>query len=229
MLVDSGSELNIMTMQQAQELALPIDDSGNSWMLKGISGHTMGLEGICWNVPIKIGGIDFSHNFFVMRSDLGNKDMVLGQPWLFSHSTRIDYVHEMGVSLQLWEHGNQKGRLILINLPLVKVLQNVMPVRLHHDYESHSAECISSSEVELASPGMDLSSQQVPKFMRRAIETLQRRENDSEKPRPDGLSEDLVLDSSLSIPFIAEIMKSVWFVSVKEDAETFSERIGRLK
>ena len=229
MLVDSGSELNIMTMQQAQELALPIDDSGNSWMLKGISGHTMGLEGICWNVPIKIGGIDFSHNFFVMRLNLGNKDMVLGQPWLFSHSTRIDYVHEMGVSLQLWEHGNQKGRLILINLPLVKVLQNVMPVRLHRDYESHSAECISSSEVELASPGMDLSSQQVPKFMRCVIETLQRRENDSEKPRPDGLSEDLVLDSSLSIPFIAEIMKSVWFVSVKEDAETFSECIGRLK
>src|SRR5258708_6054415 len=76
MLVDSGSELNIMTLQQAQELALPIDDSGNSWTLKGISGHTMGLEGICWNVPVKIGGIEFSHNFFVMRSDLGNKDMV---------------------------------------------------------------------------------------------------------------------------------------------------------
>src|SRR5260221_7523479 len=64
-LVDSGSELNIMMLHQAQELALPIDDSGNSWTLKGISGHTMGLEGICWNVPIKIGRIEFSHNFFV--------------------------------------------------------------------------------------------------------------------------------------------------------------------
>jgi len=109
MLVDSGSELNIMTLQQAQELALPINDSGNSCMLKGISGHTMGLEGICWNVPVKIGGIEFSHNFFVMQSNLGNKDMVLGQPWLFSHSMRIDYVHEMGVTLQLWENGDRKG------------------------------------------------------------------------------------------------------------------------
>ena len=36
MLVDSGSELNIMTLQQAQELALLIDDSGNSWTLKEI-------------------------------------------------------------------------------------------------------------------------------------------------------------------------------------------------
>ena len=106
MLVDSGLELNIMMMHQAQELALPIDDSGNSWMLKGISGHMMGLEGICWNVPIKIGRIEFSHNFFVMQSNLGNKDMVLGQPWLFSHSMQIDYIHKMGVTLQLWENGD---------------------------------------------------------------------------------------------------------------------------
>ncbi len=128
MLVDLGSELNIMTMHQAQELALPIDDSGNSWTLKGISRHTMGLEGICWNVPVKIGRIEFSHNFFVMWSNLGNKDMVLGQPWLFSHLMQIDYMHEMGVTLQLWENGDRKGRSILINLPLVKAPRNVMPI-----------------------------------------------------------------------------------------------------
>ncbi len=106
MLVDSGSELNIMTLSQAQELALLFDDSGNLWTLKGISGHTMGLEGICWNIPVRIGGIEFSHNFFITRMDLGNKDMVLGQPWLFSHSMRIDYVHDMGIMLQLWEDGD---------------------------------------------------------------------------------------------------------------------------
>ena len=87
MLVDSGSELNIMTMQQAQELSLPIDDSGNSWTLKVISGHTMGLEGICWKVPVKIRGLEFTHNSFMSHTNLGNKDIVLGQPWLFSHST----------------------------------------------------------------------------------------------------------------------------------------------
>src|SRR6266446_6280382 len=140
MLIDSGSELNIMTLSQAQELALLIDDSGNSWTLKGISGHTMGLEGICWNVPVRIGGIEFSHNFFVTRMDLGNKDMVLGQPWLFSHSTRIDYVHDMGITLQLWEDGDQKGRSILINLLLVKALRNVMPVNLRQSHETCSVE-----------------------------------------------------------------------------------------
>ena len=130
MLVDSGSELNIMMLQQAQELALPIDDSRNPWTLKGISGHTMGLGGICWSVPVKIRGIEFSHNFFIMHSDLGNKDMVLGQPWLFSHSTRIDYIHDMDVTLQLWENSDWKGCLVLINLPLVKAPCNVMPISL---------------------------------------------------------------------------------------------------
>src|SRR5260370_9433126 len=80
MLVDSGLELNIMMLEQAQELALPIDDSGNSWTLKGISGHMMGLEGICWNVQVQISGIEFSHNFFISQLSLGNKDMILGQP-----------------------------------------------------------------------------------------------------------------------------------------------------
>src|SRR5258708_7301941 len=128
MLVDLGSELNIMMLHQAQELALPINDSGNSWTLKGILGHTMGLEGICWNVPMKIGRIEFLHNFFMTQTSLGNKDMVLGQPWLFLHSMRIDYIHEMGVTLQLWENSNRKGRSILINLLLMKAPQNVMPV-----------------------------------------------------------------------------------------------------
>src|SRR5260221_9982981 len=229
MLVDSGSEVNMMMMHQAQELALPIDDLGNSWMLKGISGHMMGLEGICWNVPVKIGGIEFSHNFFIMRSDLGNKDMVLGQPWLFSHSTRIDYVHEMGVTLQLWENGDRKGRSILINLPLVKAPRNVMPVCLRRGYESYSAECPVQSELVLARPGDDWESNHIPKFMGRIVKALQVVEDEAEKSRPMGLNEDLILESSLSMPFITEVMKNAWFGSVKRDAETFSSRIERLK
>jgi len=174
MLVDSGSELNIMTLQQAQDLALPIDDSRNSWTLKSISGHTMGLEGICWSVPVKIRGIEFSHNFFITCSDLGNKDMVLGQPWLFSHSTRIDYIHDMGVILQLWEKGDQKGHLVLINLPLVKAPHNVMPISLCCDYKSYSMEQMDHSEPKLTYLGSNL---KLPKL-------------DSEKSRPVGPVDD---------------------------------------
>src|SRR5258708_3517996 len=103
----------------------------NSWTLKGISGHMMGLEGICWNVPVRIGGIEFLHNFFITRMDLGNKDMVLGQPWLFSHSMRIDYVHDMGVTVMV----------CLVHMPptISNHLRLHLPTLWHHS----NAHCIS--------------------------------------------------------------------------------------
>ncbi len=98
--------------------------------------------------------------------------MVLGQPWLFSHLMRIDYIHEMGVMLQLWENGDRKGQLILINLPLVKAPWNVMPIRLCHGCESYSASYDSSLEAGLACLGTNPCSLVVPRFMKQAEEAL---------------------------------------------------------
>ncbi len=92
--------------------------------------------------------------------------MVLGQPWLFSHLTRIDYIHEMGVTLQLWENGDRKGQSILINLPLIKALWNVMPIRLCRGCESYSALFNSSLEAGLVCLGMNPCSSVVPRFMK---------------------------------------------------------------
>ena len=155
--------------------------------------------------------------------------MVLGQPWLFSHSTRIDYIHEMGVTLQLWENGDRKGRLILINLPLIKVLQNVMPIRLRCGCESYSASYNSSLEAGLVCLGTNPCSLVVPRFMKRAEEALKIRELESEKPGPIGLNKDLILESALSMPDVVKIMKRSWFASVMEGSETFAKRIEKLK
>ena len=79
--------------------------------------------------------------------------MILGQPWLFSHSTKIDYVHNMGMTLQFWENGDQKGCSVLIHLPLVKAPWNVMPVNLHHN---HEVCCVSARiDKKIAKPGDD--------------------------------------------------------------------------
>ena len=45
MLLDTGSELNIMTIGIQEEAGLPIDPSGANWSLKGVSGHTVELVG----------------------------------------------------------------------------------------------------------------------------------------------------------------------------------------
>src|SRR5258707_12374040 len=45
MLVDSGSELNIMRLHQTQKLALPINYCGNPWTLEGALGAMVGSWG----------------------------------------------------------------------------------------------------------------------------------------------------------------------------------------
>src|SRR5258708_26465126 len=136
----------------------------------------------------------------------------------------------MGVTLQLWENGDRTRRSILINLPLIKALRNVMPIRFCHGYESYSAESTEIPEFKLAHPGTDPSSAKVPIFMSRAINALQIGEYKSEKQWPDSINEDLILESSLCNPFISQIMKHTWFASANNAAETtLLKQVDQLK
>src|SRR5258708_13044500 len=136
----------------------------------------------------------------------------------------------MGVTLQLWENGDQKGRSILINIPLIKAPRNVMPIRFRHSYESYSVESTEIPEFKLASLGTDPSSAKVPIFMSQAIDALQIGEYKSEKQWPDGINEDLILELSLCNLFVSQIMKHTWFALVNNAAEmTLSKRVDQLK
>src|SRR5260370_7545782 len=84
----TGSKLNIMNSNHASVMELPVDPAGVVWTLQGVSGHQIALEGLCRDVPITIGGIEVTHNFFITQDCLNGKDVILGQPWLFRHSTR---------------------------------------------------------------------------------------------------------------------------------------------
>ncbi len=44
MLLDSGSELNIITQELQEGLGLPMDPSGANWTLRGVSGHPHSME-----------------------------------------------------------------------------------------------------------------------------------------------------------------------------------------
>src|SRR5258708_21994839 len=129
----------------------------------------------------------------------------------------------MGVTLQLWENGDHKGQSVLINLLLVKAPRNVMLVSLRRDYESCGTEFSGRVKSVISSPGDDLKSREVPSFLRQAIEVLQIPEADSEKSRPVGLNEDLVLEPSCAFPFFAKVMRRTWFASVKSSPETLLE------
>src|SRR5258708_5323434 len=139
-------------------------------------------------------------------------------------------MHEMGVTLQLWENGDRKGRSILINLPLIKAPRNIMPIRFHRGYELYSVESTEIPEFKLVSLGTDPSSAKVPIFMSQAINALQIREYKSEKQWPDGINKDLILESSLCNLFISQIMKHTWFTLANNAAEmTLSKQVDQLK
>ena len=106
MLLDMGSKLNIMMLGVQEEARLPIDPLGANWLLKGASSHTVELVGLCRNVPLQVGGLLFRHHFFVARDSIGDKDLIIRQPWLYNQASSIDYLPGKGVSLQVWEDGD---------------------------------------------------------------------------------------------------------------------------
>ena len=80
-----------------------------------------------------------------------------------------------------------------------------------------------------ANPGDNLEAWQTPKFLGHAMKALEITEEISEKPRPLGLNEDLLLDLTLLSPFFAEAIKRAWFVYAKDNMETLAEHIVKLK
>src|SRR5258708_21965836 len=81
----------------------------------------------------------------------------------------------------------------------------------------------------VANPGDNPEARQAPKFMGQAVKVLEMLEENSEKTRPLGIKEDLLLDSTLSSPFFAEAIKRAWFIYAKDNMETLAERIAKLK
>src|SRR5258708_26981739 len=109
-----------------------------------------------------------------------------------------------------------------------KVPRNVMPANLCQSCESYGTEVVELS-TSFANPGDNLEAWQTPKFLGHAMKVLEITEEISEKPRPLGLNEDLLLDSTLLSPFFAEAIKRAWFVYAKDDVGMLAEHIAKLK
>lgn len=116
-LVDSGSELNLISKSAFDRSNVDLDEDGARWALKGITGEAVGLLGCCKNASVELSGLFFNHHFFVTPQDSGNFDGVLGQPWLQWFAARIDYERHTGaMDLCIWPDGSKTGRRLTIRL-----------------------------------------------------------------------------------------------------------------
>jgi hypothetical protein len=75
-------------------------------------------------------GVPLPHNFFITSDNIGQKDIILGQPWLFSYSVRIDYAHSKGMNLQVWKDGDHEGQSVHVTLRIMSAPCNVFPIQL---------------------------------------------------------------------------------------------------
>ena len=224
MLIDTGSELNIMTSDHASVMELPMDPAGAAWTLRGVSGHQIALEGLCRDVPISIGGVEVNHNFFITRDKLNGKDVILGQPWLFGHSTRIDYVHDVGMIIQIWNEGDRdNGASVKVKLPIITAPRNVS-----HAYAYDSAE-LASVEVDLSKvkPGNDLASNDPPAFLTRISRAFELPDSNSKELRPDGL-ETMIVSREDRDTSVFRALKRTWHVSEMSNETTMPTRVQKV-
>ena len=150
MLLDSRSELNIITQELQEGLGLPIDPSGANWTLHRVSGHPVHLVGVCRNVPVDVGGMGFNHHFFVTQDKIGEKGMIGRQPWLFNHAARIDYIVGKGLQLQVWKDGDRDNPSVQVSIPIIQSQRNIYKATARHPCEvSAAAISLESNELDI--------------------------------------------------------------------------------
>ncbi len=108
-LVDTGSELNLITRRVWEQSEVPIDEDGKRWSLRGIGGEIVPLLGCCRDAPVQIAGKNFDHHFFVSSKEHGAYDGILGQPWLSWFSTSIDSQRGGPTHLHAFPSGDKTG------------------------------------------------------------------------------------------------------------------------
>ena len=94
-MVDTGSELNLISSSLAQELVKAgevVDTAGQEWRVEGINGGSDQLVGTINNLQAIIGGRQVRFTVFYGKFEFGNQyDMILGQPFLFTTGATMAY------------------------------------------------------------------------------------------------------------------------------------------
>ena len=117
-MVDTGSELNVISGPAFDALKIPLDIDGSRWTLKGVSGAPLNIQGCARDVPIEIGGHRFDHHFFAAtRGDtIGKQDVILGQPWLQWYSATIAYHRNGPMTINFHPNGDDPGPELSLQL-----------------------------------------------------------------------------------------------------------------
>ena len=115
-LIDTGSELNLISEGASRSMRLAMNTEGDDWSVKGVNGDASPLIGCCCDVAIELGRGRFDHNLFVSTTMVSAKhQIILGQPFLHDFRSQITY-EEDGMTLRLYADGDSRGKSIIVAL-----------------------------------------------------------------------------------------------------------------
>jgi len=86
-IVDSGSQLDLMSTETFEKLRVPINPS-KKIVMNGVNGHPSMLEGLCENTIIRCGGVETISDLWVGGSLPFS--LLLGRPWMKANCVSID-------------------------------------------------------------------------------------------------------------------------------------------
>ena len=140
MVIDTGSELNLMSPDIQSDSNLPMDPTRyKRWKVAGINGNANSMKGICKEVPITIGGTRFDHHFFVTKDNsIGSRRIILGQPFLSYHGMVIQYLRDEGMKVQIWNQGNRSNPSVQLTTVKTDDERNIL-TRFNQAFSSRAA------------------------------------------------------------------------------------------
>jgi hypothetical protein len=159
-MIDTGSELNLISQHLWEQLRLPLDPGGSSWGIRGVNGGSENLLGFCRRVPIIIGGLRFYIHFFIKKGPISAQyQLLMGQPWLDAVAAQITYSSspKRSMRLRIYENGDTTGNSLIINLgidtareatKLIQCVQHIEPDKVRAIEEIDGPE--NESDVDLA-------------------------------------------------------------------------------
>lgn len=80
LMIDTGSEINVMGQRVQEKLGLPLNPNSNMTMVTANNTKEK-MVGVCEDVVIKVGGLETAAHIHVTRNP-GNFAILLGQPWI---------------------------------------------------------------------------------------------------------------------------------------------------
>jgi hypothetical protein len=87
-LLDGGAQISVMSRALHKQLGLHLRTDGIH-NLYGIHGQPKQMDGIVEDVPIKVAGLEFLVNFYVL--DEPSHDLILGAGFLYDSASTIEY------------------------------------------------------------------------------------------------------------------------------------------